>query len=180
MTLLGTLKFMSRNLLNSKKENSSYMAVTLKPGDKAPAFKVPDQDGNIIQLSELKGKKLVLFFYPADMTPTCTTEVCNLRDNYSEFKKAGYEVFGVSPDKPKSHLKFIEKYDLPYTLLSDDDIKMAKAYGVWDEKQLFGRKYMGILRTTFMIDEKGMIENIITNVKSGDHSNQILKPVSLD
>lgn len=180
MTLLGTLKFLSQNLLNSKKEDPSYMAVTLKTGDKAPGFKVPDQDGNIIQLSDLKGKKLVIFFYPADMTPTCTTEACNLRDNYSEFKKAGYEVYGVSPDKPKSHQKFIDKYELPYTLLSDENVEMAKAYGVWDEKQLFGRKYMGILRTTFVIDEKGIIENIITNVKSKDHTNQILKPVSLD
>lgn len=156
------------------------MSVTLKTGDKAPGFKVLDQDGNTFRLSDLKGRKSVIFFYPADMTPTCTTEVCNLRDNYSDFKENGYEVFGVSPDSPKSHQKFIQKYDLPYSLLSDEDTKMAKAYGVWDEKQLFGKKYMGILRTTFVIDEKGIIENVITNVKSKDHTNQILKPISLD
>ena len=156
------------------------MAVTLKIGDKAPDFKVLDQDGNTVKLSSLKGQKSVIFFYPADMTPTCTTEACNLRDNHAYFQSKGYEVYGVSPDDVKSHQKFIKKHELPYTLLSDTDKKMAMAYGVWDEKQLFGRKYMGILRTTFVLDKKGIIENIITNVKSKEHAAQILIPVSLD
>ncbi len=151
------------------------MAVTLKKGDKAPDFKLEDQDGKTIKLSNLTGKKSVIFFYPADMTPTCTIEACNLRDNHSLFQSKGYEVYGVSPDDTKSHQKFIDKHQLPYTLLSDPDHKMAIAYGVWDEKLLFGRKYMGIVRTTFILDEKGRIEEVITKVKSKDHASQILK-----
>ena len=151
------------------------MAVTLKTGDKAPDFKLEDQDGKTIKLSDLAGKKSVIFFYPADMTPTCTIEACNLRDNHSIFQSKGYEVYGVSPDDAKSHQKFIAKHQLPYTLLSDPDHKMARAYGVWDEKQLFGRKYMGIVRTTFILDEKGKIAEVITKVKSKDHASQILK-----
>ncbi len=151
------------------------MAVTLKTGDKAPDFKLEDQDGKTIKLSDLEGKKSVIFFYPADMTPTCTIEACNLRDNHSIFQSKGYEVYGVSPDDAKSHQKFIAKHQLPYTLLSDPDHKMAIDYGVWDEKQLFGRKYMGIVRTTFILDEKGKIAEVITKVKSKDHASQILK-----
>ncbi|MBK6372501.1 MAG: thioredoxin-dependent thiol peroxidase [Saprospiraceae bacterium] len=151
------------------------MAFTLKTGDKAPDFKLEDQDGKTIKLSDLAGKKSVIFFYPADMTPTCTIEACNLRDNHSIFQSKGYEVYGVSPDDAKSHQKFIAKHQLPYTLLSDPDHKMAIAYGVWDEKQLFGRKYMGIVRTTFILDEKGKIAEVITKVKSKDHASQILK-----
>ena len=151
------------------------MAVTLKTGDKAPDFKLEDQDGKTIKLSDLAGKKSVIFFYPADMTPTCTIEACNLRDNHSIFQSKGYEVYGVSPDDAKSHQKFIAKHQIPYTLLSDPDHKMAIDYGVWDEKQLFGRKYMGIVRTTFILDEKGKIAEVITKVKSKDHASQILK-----
>jgi len=151
------------------------MAFTLKQGDKAPDFKLEDQDGKTIKLSDLAGKKSVIFFYPADMTPTCTIEACNLRDNHSIFQSKGYEVYGVSPDDAKSHQKFIAKHQLPYTLLSDPDHKMAIDYGVWDEKQLFGRKYMGIVRTTFILDEKGKIAEVITKVKSKDHASQILK-----
>ena len=151
------------------------MAFTLKQGDKAPDFKLEDQDGKTIKLSDLEGKKSVIFFYPADMTPTCTIEACNLRDNHTIFQSKGYEVYGVSPDDAKSHQKFIAKHQLPYTLLSDPDQKMAIAYGVWDEKQLFGRKYMGIVRTTFILDEKGKIAEVITKVKSKDHASQILK-----
>jgi len=151
------------------------MAVTLKQGDKAPDFKLEDQDGKTIKLSDLEGKKSVIFFYPADMTPTCTIEACNLRDNHSIFQSKGYEVYGVSPDDAKSHQKFIAKHQIPYTLLSDPDHKMAIDYGVWDEKQLFGRKYMGIVRTTFILDEKGKIAEVITKVKSKDHASQILK-----
>ena len=151
------------------------MAFTLKQGDKAPDFKLEDQDGKTIKLSDLEGKKSVIFFYPADMTPTCTIEACNLRDNHSIFQSKGYEVYGVSPDDAKSHQKFIAKHQIPYTLLSDPDHKMAIDYGVWDEKQLFGRKYMGIVRTTFILDEKGKIAEVITKVKSKDHASQILK-----
>ncbi|MBK9553817.1 MAG: thioredoxin-dependent thiol peroxidase [Saprospiraceae bacterium] len=151
------------------------MAFTLKQGDKAPDFKLEDQDGKTIKLSDLEGKKSVIFFYPADMTPTCTIEACNLRDNHTIFQSKGYEVYGVSPDDAKSHQKFIAKHQLPYTLLSDPDHKMAIDYGVWDEKQLFGRKYMGIVRTTFILDEKGKIAEVITKVKSKDHASQILK-----
>jgi len=151
------------------------MAFTLKQGDKAPDFKLEDQDGKTIKLSDLEGKKSVIFFYPADMTPTCTIEACNLRDNHTIFQSKGYEVYGVSPDDAKSHQKFIAKHQIPYTLLSDPDHKMAIDYGVWDEKQLFGRKYMGIVRTTFILDEKGKIAEVITKVKSKDHASQILK-----
>ena len=146
----------------------------LETGKKAPAFSVPDQNGNIRTLKEFEGKKLVLYFYPKDDTPTCTTEACNLRDNYKKLLKAGYQVIGVSPDEPKKHLKFIDKYELPFDLLSDVDNKMAIKYGVWGEKSLYGRKYMGILRTTFVINEKGKIEEIIEKVVSKDHAAQIL------
>ncbi|HEY1047821.1 MAG TPA: thioredoxin-dependent thiol peroxidase [Bacteroidia bacterium] len=146
----------------------------LETGKKAPAFSVPDQNGNIRTLKEFEGKKLVLYFYPKDDTPTCTTEACNLRDNYKKLLKAGYQVVGVSPDEPKKHLKFIDKYELPFDLLSDVDNKMAIKYGVWGEKSLYGRKYMGILRTTFIINEKGKIEEIIEKVVSKDHAAQIL------
>lgn len=146
----------------------------LETGKKAPAFSVPDQNGNIRTLKEFEGKKLVLYFYPKDDTPTCTTEACNLRDNYKKLLKAGYQVVGVSPDEPKKHLKFIDKYELPFDLLSDVDNKMAIKYGVWGEKSLYGRKYMGILRTTFVINEKGKIEEIIEKVVSKDHAAQIL------
>lgn len=146
----------------------------LETGKKAPAFSVPDQNGNIRTLKEFEGKKLVLYFYPKDDTPTCTTEACNLRDNYKKLLKAGYQVIGVSPDEPKKHLKFIDKYELPFDLLSDVDNKMAIKYDVWGEKSLYGRKYMGILRTTFVINEKGKIEEIIEKVVSKDHAAQIL------
>lgn len=150
------------------------MSVMLKKGDKAPNFKVQDQDGNIIELKSLRGKKVVLFFYPADNTPTCTVEACNLRDHYADLQGAGYEVYGISPDPVQSHKKFIAKQNLPYRLLSDPDLKVAKAYGVWAEKQMFGRKYMGILRTTFIIDPKGKIDQVFTKVISKDHAAQIL------
>lgn len=150
------------------------MSVELKTGDKAPTFSLFNQDGKLVSPENFKGKKLVLFFYPKDNTPTCTTEVCNLRDFYAELKQVGYEVIGISPDSVKSHKKFIEKQNLPYTLLADESLEAAKAYGVWGEKQLYGRKYMGILRTTFLIDEKGIIQKIFTKVIAKDHANQIL------
>ena len=147
----------------------------LKAGDKAPDFKGKDQDGKIVSLKDFAGKKLVLYFYPKDNTPTCTLEACNLRDNYSVLKKKGYSILGVSADEEKKHLKFIAKYDLPFQLLADVDMKVINAYDVWGKKQFMGRIFDGINRTTFVIDEKGKIEKVITDVKSKDHTEQILE-----
>ncbi len=149
--------------------------MALKVGDIAPDFNVNDQDGNPVTLSDLKGKKVVLYFYPKDNTPGCTAESCNLRDNYQALQAAGYEVLGVSTDNEKSHLKFIEKQNLPFRLLADVDKQIHNKYGTWAEKSMYGRKYMGTLRTTFIIDEKGQIEEIIEKVKTKDHTAQILK-----
>ncbi len=146
----------------------------LSPGTPAPDFTALNQDGKRITLSKLKGTKVVLFFYPADHTPTCTTEVCNLRDHFKILKKKGYKLFGISPDSAKSHRKFADKYHLPYDLLADTDRHIIKAYGVWGPKQLFGIHYDGVLRTTFVIDEAGIIVQVIDKVKSKDHAAQIL------
>lgn len=148
--------------------------MTLKPGDKAPDFTVNDQDGNPVALSSLKGKKLILYFYPKDQTPGCTAEACNLRDNYKAMLKKGYEVLGVSTDTEKSHQKFIEKEKLPFRLLADTDKKLHDAYGTWIEKSMYGRKYMGTARVTFVINEKGVIEDIIEKVDTKNHASQIL------
>ncbi|GAB4237285.1 MAG: thioredoxin-dependent thiol peroxidase [Ekhidna sp.] len=149
--------------------------ITLKPGDIAPDFHSKDQDGNPISLSDFKGKKVVLYFYPKDNTPGCTAESCNLRDNYEELQKRGYEVLGVSSDGEKSHQKFINKYDLPFRLIADEDKSVHEAYGTWDLKKFMGREYKGTLRTTFVIDEQGKIEEVIEKVKTKDHTAQILK-----
>jgi peroxiredoxin Q/BCP len=146
----------------------------LKEGDKAPSFKSTDQDGNKISLADYKGKKVILYFYPEDDTPTCTVEACNLRDNFLPLKQKGFVVLGVSADDERSHKKFINKFNLPFTLLADTDKKIINAYGVWGDKVLFGHKYKGIKRTTFVIDEKGKIEKIIEKVKSKNHAEQIL------
>lgn len=148
----------------------------LKAGDKAPDFTVNDQDGNPMKLSDLRGKKVVLYFYPRDMTPGCTAEACNLRDNYKRLLKNGYEVLGVSSDSEKSHKKFIEKEKLPFRLLADTEKKVHDAYGTWVEKSMYGRKYMGTARVTFLIDEKGIIEEIIEKVNTKNHVDQILAP----
>lgn len=147
----------------------------LKAGDIAPDFSVNDQDGNPVKLSDFKGKKLVLYFYPKDNTPGCTAESCNLRDNYQALQKAGYEVLGVSKDDEKSHLKFINKFELPFTLLADTEKDIHEKYGTWVEKSMYGRKYMGTARVTFLIDEEGKIEEIIEKVKTKEHTAQILK-----
>ena len=144
-------------------------------GDKAPAFTANDQDGNPVKLSELKGKKVVLYFYPKDMTPGCTAEACNLRDNYKALLKQGYEVLGVSADSEKSHKKFIEKEKLPFRLLADPEKKLHDLYGTWVEKSMYGRKYMGTARVTFVINEKGVIEDVIEKVDTKNHTAQILK-----
>lgn len=146
----------------------------LKIGDKAPDFTVNDQDGNPVKLSSLRGKKIVLYFYPRDLTPGCTAEACNLRDNYKSMVKKGYEILGVSTDSEKSHRKFIEKERLPFRLLADTERAVHDAYGTWVEKSMYGRKYMGTARVTFVIDEKGIIEDIIEKVDTANHVDQIL------
>lgn len=149
--------------------------ITLKPGDDAPNFESKDQNGNIIKLSDFKGKKVVLYFYPKDNTPGCTAESCNLRDNYHALQKQGYEVLGVSSDGEKSHKKFIDKYELPFNLLADEDKSVHEAFGTWDLKKFMGKEYMGTLRSTFIIDQEGKIEEVIEKVKTKDHTAQILK-----
>ncbi|MCK5207603.1 MAG: thioredoxin-dependent thiol peroxidase [Cyclobacteriaceae bacterium] len=147
----------------------------LKAGDVAPDFSVNDQNGNLVKLSDFKGKKVVLYFYPKDNTPGCTAESCNLRDNYQALQKAGYEILGVSKDSEKSHRKFIDKFELPFTLLADTEKDIHEKYGTWIEKSMYGRKYMGTARVTFLIDENGIIEEIIEKVQTKDHTAQILK-----
>jgi peroxiredoxin Q/BCP len=154
------------------------MMQELKEGDLAPAIEAVDQHGEPITLEEYRGKKIVLYFYPKDNTPGCTAEACNLRDNYSEFKEKGFEVIGVSADSQKSHQKFIEKYHLPFRLISDVDKKVLQDYGAWGEKKMYGKSYMGILRKTFLIDENGIVEKIIEKVKTKEHSTQIFSELS--
>ena len=146
-------------------------------GDKAPEVLGTDENGKEIRLSSFKGQKVILYFYPKDNTSGCTAEACNLRDNYSELRKQGYAVIGVSVDDEKSHHKFIEKNTLPFPLIADTEKKLVEQFGVWGEKKLYGRAYMGTFRTTFIIDEKGVIERIITpkEIKVKEHAAQILK-----
>jgi peroxiredoxin Q/BCP len=148
---------------------------SLQIGSKAPDFTVNDQDGKPVKLSDFKGKKVVLYFYPKDMTPGCTAEACDLRDNYTLLQKRGYEVLGVSTDSEKLHKKFIEKEKLPFTLLADTDKKLHALYDTWVEKSMYGRKFMGTARITFIIDEKGIIEDIVSKVDTKNHTSQILK-----
>ncbi len=147
----------------------------LTEGTKAPAFKGKDQNGKIVSLADYKGKKIVLYFYPEDDTPTCTVQACNLRDNFGLLKKNGFMVVGVSPDEEKKHKKFETKYDLPFTLIADAGHTIIDKYGVWGEKQMYGRTYMGLHRTTFLIDEKGVIRKIFLKPKSKQHTEEILK-----
>lgn len=154
--------------------------VMLKKGSKAPAFNGIDQDGNLVSLKNYSGKKLILFFYPKDNTPTCTVEACNLRDNYSVLTKKGFSILGVSADSVKSHTNFISKNNLPFSLISDKDNKIIKAYKVWGEKMMYGKTYEGILRTTFVINELGKIELVIEKVDSKNHAEQILDLLKLN
>ena len=147
---------------------------TLKEGQKAPAFKGKDQNGNTVSLSDFKGQKVVLYFYPEDDTPTCTVQACNLRDNFSVLKKNGFVVLGISPDEEKKHKKFEAKYGLPFILIADPKHTIIDKYGVWGEKQLYGRNYMGLRRTTFLIDEKGIVKKIFLKPKSKQHTEEIL------
>ncbi|MCA6379889.1 MAG: thioredoxin-dependent thiol peroxidase [Cytophagales bacterium] len=148
--------------------------MALTAGTLAPNFNTTDQDGNTVTLSSLRGKKVVLYFYPKDMTPGCTAESCNLRDNYKALQKAGFEVFGISSDDEKSHKKFITKEKLPFQLLADVDKSVHHLYGTWVEKSMYGRKYMGTARTTYVIDEKGIITEVIEKVDTKNHAEQIL------
>lgn len=152
----------------------------IKVGDKAPYFSVSDQNGNVITSDSLKGKKIVLYFYPKDNTSGCTAEACSLRDGEKELKKMGYEIIGVSPDSGASHQKFITKQELPFTLLADTDHEMSMAYGTWGEKKMYGRTYMGMLRTTFLLDEQGVITHIIEKVRTKDHFEQIVEIIKTE
>lgn len=147
---------------------------SLKVGDQAPQFSVVNQDGATVSLDDFKGKKLVLFFYPKASTPGCTAEACNLRDNIDRFRESGYEILGASADSPKRQKNFKEKYELPYDLLADEDHTLLNAFQVWGPKKFMGREYDGIQRTTFVIDENGVISDVITKVKTKDHAAQIL------
>ena len=146
----------------------------LQEGDKAPAFSGKDQNGKTISLKDLKGSKVVVYFYPEDDTPTCTIQACNLRDNYSALRSAGFRVIGISPDDEKKHKKFEEKFDLPFTLIADPSHKILEKYGVWGQKQMFGNQYMGVHRTTFVIDEKGIIRRIFLRPKNKAHAEEII------
>lgn len=151
----------------------------LKEGMKAPMFSGKNQNGVIISLEEFRGKKVVLYFYPKDNTPGCTAQACNLNDNYGDLQVKGFEVIGVSPDGEASHRKFIDKYGLQFNLIADAEQKIVKDYGVWGEKSMYGKTYMGVNRTTFIIDEDGFILKIITKVDTRNHSEQISKELSL-
>lgn len=148
--------------------------MSLHIGDPAPDFTSTDQNGQPVGLSDYRGKKVVLYFYPKDNTPGCTAQACSLRDNYSDLRSAGYEVLGVSVDDQQSHQKFISKYDLPFTLVADTDMQVAEAYDVWKEKSMYGRTYMGTVRTTFLLDENGIITDILTKIDTKNHAEQIL------
>jgi len=149
----------------------------LNIGDKAPDFVGFDQDGNSIKLSDFAGSKLILYFYPKDNTPGCTNEACNLRDNYQMWMEKGYKIIGVSPDSQASHQKFIAKHDLPFPLIADTGKKIIKDYGAWGPKKLYGREYEGLLRSTFVINEEGVVEQVFMKVKTKDHTNQILETI---
>jgi peroxiredoxin Q/BCP len=151
----------------------------LKEGDKAPDFSGKDQAGKVVELKDFKGKKLVLYFYPKDDTPGCTAESCNLRDNYSDLKKLGIEIIGISADDEKSHSKFAQKYGLPFRLIADTGRSIIDAYGVWGEKTVFGKTYDGILRTTFVINEAGFIEKVFSKVDTAKHSEQIFASLQI-
>lgn len=159
---------------SGKEEKFTAHSTSLKAGDVAPAFRANDQNGKQISLADMKGKKAVLFFYPKDNTPTCTLEACSLRDEHAFLSKKNYVVLGVSADDEKMHRKFATKYELPFSLLADTNMEIIKAYDVWGTKKFMGRIYDGIIRTTFIIDEKGKIAEVITDVKSKEHGKQVL------
>ena len=151
----------------------------LKEGDKAPEFTGKNQDGNPISLSDFSGKKVILYFYPKDNTPGCTAESCNLNENYADLTDKGFEVIGVSPDSAASHIKFIAKHNLQFNLIADTEKEILKLYNAWGLKKMYGKEYMGVLRSTFVINEKGIIEKIIKKVKTKDHTNQIYSELEI-
>ncbi|MFO7659080.1 MAG: thioredoxin-dependent thiol peroxidase [Bacteroidales bacterium] len=151
----------------------------LNKGDKAPLFEGVDQDGKTLRLEDFKGRNLILYFYPKDDTPGCTAEACNLRDNYENWISKGYEIIGISPDNGKSHKKFKAKYQLPFSLIADTDTRILKLYGAWGMKQMYGKSYEGVLRTTFVINKEGIIEEVITKVDTKDHTSQIINELKL-
>lgn len=155
--------------------NLKTILIMLKKGDKAPDFSAVDQNGNLVTLSALEGSKVVVYFYPKDDTPGCTKEACNLRDNHSTLLEKGFVVIGVSPDDEKSHAKFASKYNLPFSLIPDPELAIIKAFGAWGKKSMYGKEYEGLLRTTFIINEEGIVDEVIQKVKTDDHSNQIFK-----
>ncbi len=150
------------------------MATKLNPGDKAPDFSSKDQKGEEISLEKLKGKKIILYFYPKDNTPGCTAEACSLRDGYDRLLEAGFVVVGVSPDSEKSHVNFAAKHNLPFHLIADTEMEMLKQYGAWGEKKMYGKTYEGVIRTTFVISENGTIEHVIPKVDTKNHAEQIM------
>ncbi len=151
----------------------------LKVGDKAPDFKGVNQNGDAISLKDFSGKKLILYFYPKDNTPGCTAESCDLNENYEMWLEKGFDVVGVSPDSEKSHLKFIDKFGLKFNLIADTEKEILQAYNAWGEKSMYGKKYMGVLRTTYVIDEKGKITEIFEKVKTKEHTDQIIKALNI-
>ncbi len=151
----------------------------LKVGDKAPVFEGVNQDGKKISLNDFAGKKLILYFYPKDNTPGCTAESCNLNDNYEAWLNRGFDVVGVSPDSEKSHQSFIKKFGFRFNLIADTEKEILQAYGAWGEKSMYGKKYMGVLRTTFVIDENGVIQEIFEKVDTKNHTNQIIEALNL-
>ena len=150
-----------------------------KIGQKVPQFQVTDENGNIVSNDSLKGNKYILFFYPKDDTPGCTKEACNLRDNYSQIKKEGYQIFGISPDTEKKHQKFINKYNFQYSLLADPDKEMIKSFGLWGKKKFMGREIIGVYRTTFIVNEDNIISGVIEKVITKDHAQQILDIINV-
>lgn len=150
----------------------------IQAGTPAPSFRLKDETGTVRNLSDFRGQTIVLYFYPKDDTPGCTKEACNFRDNYSAYEKAGVTILGVSPDSPASHAKFKEKFSLPFSLLADEDHALCEAYGVWGEKKFLGKEYMGVLRTTFVIDGDGKIVKVFENVKPSEHSAEVLAAVN--
>jgi peroxiredoxin Q/BCP len=152
----------------------------LNIGDKAPDFKVADQDGKQVSLANFAGKKIIIYFYPKADTPGCTAESCNLRDNYNDLLGKGFKIIGVSPDNQLMQKKFAEKYNLPFTLLADENKEVIKSYGAWGLKKMYGKEYEGLLRTTYVIDKKGKIEQVFKKVKTKDHASQILQAMELE
>jgi peroxiredoxin Q/BCP len=150
-----------------------------QPGEAAPDFDLPNEDGEMMTLKDFRGDPLILYFYPKDDTPGCTKEACALRDDYSAYEEAGVAILGVSADSPESHRKFKDKYQLPFSLLADEEHEISEAYGVWGMKKSFGREYMGINRTTFIIDREGMISRVFENVRPAEHSQELLQALDL-